>query len=119
MQLTEEETEYKVVCVRHVLEGHIVFQFDCTNTVKEQVLEEVSVTMDLADAVSSQQRQLRQQGAWLLSLASPVCVSRDKQQVAEGATLACPALSTEDCRPLSLNICRHHHCNLSAAAGGV
>jgi hypothetical protein len=53
VQLTEEETEYKVVCVRHVLEGHIVFQFDCTNTVKEQVLEEVSVTMDLADAVSS------------------------------------------------------------------
>lgn len=36
-QLTEEETEYKVVCVRHVLEGHLVFQFNCTNTVKEQV----------------------------------------------------------------------------------
>lgn len=40
-----------MVCVRHVLEGHIVFQFNCTNTVKEQVLEDVSVTMDLADAV--------------------------------------------------------------------
>lgn len=52
LQLTEEETEYKVVCVRHVLEGHIVFQFNCTNTVREQVLEDVSVTMDLADAVS-------------------------------------------------------------------
>ncbi|EFN55078.1 hypothetical protein CHLNCDRAFT_31542 [Chlorella variabilis] len=50
VQLTEEETEYKVVCVRHVLEGHIVFQFNCTNTVREQVLEDVSVTMDLADA---------------------------------------------------------------------
>ncbi|KAL4437499.1 hypothetical protein ABPG77_003480 [Micractinium sp. CCAP 211/92] len=50
VQLTEEETEYKVVCVRHVLEGHIVFQFNCTNTVKEQVLEDVSVTVDLADA---------------------------------------------------------------------
>ena len=49
-QLTEEETEYKVVCVRHVLERHVVFQFNCTNTVKEQVLEDVSVTMDLSEA---------------------------------------------------------------------
>lgn len=36
-QLTEEETEYKVVCVRHVLDSHLVLQFNCTNTVKEQV----------------------------------------------------------------------------------
>lgn len=50
VQLTEEETEYKVVCVRHVLEGHVVLQFNCTNTVKEQVLEDVSVAVDLADA---------------------------------------------------------------------
>ncbi len=52
MQLTEEETEYKIVCVKHVLEAHVVFQFLCTNTVKEQVLEDVSVTMDLSEAVS-------------------------------------------------------------------
>jgi hypothetical protein len=50
-QLTEEETEYKVVCVRHVLEGHLVLQFNCTNTVREQVLEGVSVAVDLAEAV--------------------------------------------------------------------
>lgn len=37
MQLTEEETEYKVVCVRHVLDSHVVLQFNCTNTVREQV----------------------------------------------------------------------------------
>jgi hypothetical protein len=52
LQLTEEETEYKVVCVRHILEGHLVFQFNCTNTVREQVLEHVSVAMDLDDLVS-------------------------------------------------------------------
>lgn len=49
LQLTEEETEYKVVCVRHILEGHLVFQFNCTNTVREQVLEHVSVAVDLDD----------------------------------------------------------------------
>jgi len=26
-----------VVCVRHVLDSHLVLQFNCTNTVKEQV----------------------------------------------------------------------------------
>ena len=50
VQLTEEETEYKVVCVHHVLAEHDVFQFHITNTVKEQVLEDVGVAMDLADA---------------------------------------------------------------------
>ena len=37
LQLTEEETEYKILCVKHVLEAHVVFQFLCTNTVREQV----------------------------------------------------------------------------------
>lgn len=50
VQLTEEETEYKILCVKHVLESHVVFQFLCTNTVREQVLEDVSVTMDLSEA---------------------------------------------------------------------
>lgn len=50
VQLTEEETEYKVVAVHHVLEKHDVFQFHITNTVKEQVLEDVGVAMDLIDA---------------------------------------------------------------------
>lgn len=50
IQLTEEETEYTVVVVKHVFDEHVVFQFNCTNTVKEQILEGVSITMDLAEA---------------------------------------------------------------------
>lgn len=47
VQLTEEETEYRVTCVKHVLEdGRIVFQFACENTVPEQELEKVSVLME-------------------------------------------------------------------------
>ncbi|KAG2486424.1 hypothetical protein HYH03_014871 [Edaphochlamys debaryana] len=48
--LTEKDTEYSVFCVKHVYEGHVVFQFNCTNTIAEQVLEDVSVAMDLAEA---------------------------------------------------------------------
>lgn len=50
-QLTEEETEYSVLCSKHIFDGHVVFQFDCTNTVPEQVLEDVNVIVDLAEAV--------------------------------------------------------------------
>ena len=38
--------------VKHVFKSHILLQFDCTNTVAEQVLENVSVSLDLTDAVS-------------------------------------------------------------------
>ncbi|KAG0595341.1 hypothetical protein M758_UG158900 [Ceratodon purpureus] len=46
MELTEAETEYAVNLIKHVYPGHIVFQFNCTNTISEQLLENVSVVMD-------------------------------------------------------------------------
>lgn len=62
-----------MVCVRHVLEGHVVFQFNCTNTVREQVLEDVSVTVDLADAVSTLPVW---HGCWLLAVADKATTHR-------------------------------------------
>lgn len=50
VELTEAETEYSVSCVKHVYPAHLVFQFNCTNTIAEQVLEEVYVLMDLTEA---------------------------------------------------------------------
>lgn len=52
LRLTEEETEYTVVVIKHIFESHVVLQFDCTNTVAEQVLERVSIVLDLSEAVS-------------------------------------------------------------------
>lgn len=54
MQLTESDTEYSVFVVKHIYPAHVVFQFNCTNTIAEQVLEQVSVAMDLAEAVSDE-----------------------------------------------------------------
>lgn len=53
VRLTEEDTEYTVFGIKHVYEGAIVVQFNCTNTISEQVLENVTVAMDLAEAVSA------------------------------------------------------------------
>lgn len=44
--LTESETEYVVRCTKHTFASHIVFQFDCTNTLNDQILENVSVQME-------------------------------------------------------------------------
>lgn len=51
VHLTEEETEYSIFGIKHIFPDHILLQFDCTNTVPEQVLENVVVLIDLAEAV--------------------------------------------------------------------
>ncbi|CAM6082467.1 unnamed protein product [Calypogeia fissa] len=50
VDLTEAEIEYGVSAVKHVYPKHVVFQFNCTNTIKEQVLENVNVMMDATEA---------------------------------------------------------------------
>jgi len=46
VELTESETEYVVSCVKHVYANHLVLQFDCTNTLNDQLLENVSVVVE-------------------------------------------------------------------------
>lgn len=40
-----------VHAIKHVFPAHVIVQFNCTNTIKEQCLENVTVMMDLTDAV--------------------------------------------------------------------
>ncbi len=49
VELTESETEYMVRCIKHTFAEHIVFQFDCTNTLNDQLLENVTVQMETGD----------------------------------------------------------------------
>lgn len=45
VQLTENETEYTVSCVKHCFGQHMLFQFDCVNTLSDQLLENVRVEL--------------------------------------------------------------------------
>lgn len=45
VELTESETEYVVHCVKHTFAKHLVFQFNCTNTLNDQLLENVYMIM--------------------------------------------------------------------------
>ncbi|KAF2305901.1 hypothetical protein GH714_008780 [Hevea brasiliensis] len=50
VELTEAETEYAVNVIKHIFDGHVVFQFNCTNTIPEQLLENVIVIVDASEA---------------------------------------------------------------------
>ena len=49
VELTESETEYTVSCIKHVYPGHVVLQFDCTNTLADQLLEGVRVELEVGE----------------------------------------------------------------------
>lgn len=48
--LLEEGMEYRVSLVKHVFERAVLLQFACVNTIREQVLENVRVVVDLSAA---------------------------------------------------------------------
>ncbi|KAH8383580.1 hypothetical protein KR009_009353 [Drosophila setifemur] len=53
IQLTESETEYTVQCIKHIFAQHVVFQFDCLNTLSDQFLENVRVDLTLPEGFTA------------------------------------------------------------------
>jgi len=49
VELTEADTEYNVKCIKHTFSHYIVFQFDCLNTLNDQLLEKVVIKMETSD----------------------------------------------------------------------
>ena len=76
VELTEAETEYKVrsnartkmcldvfiadfvesyqvTCTKHIFKEHVVFHFKCSNTIEDQILENVSVVMEIIEGTEA------------------------------------------------------------------
>ena len=51
IELTELETEYFVQCIKHVYPSHIVLQFDCNNTLNDQILENISMEVETPEGL--------------------------------------------------------------------
>ncbi|XP_049883727.1 coatomer subunit gamma-like [Pectinophora gossypiella] len=47
VDLTEAETEYRVRLLKHVYGRHVVLQFECVNTLSDQLLEQVHVKLEV------------------------------------------------------------------------
>ncbi|XP_066585204.1 coatomer subunit gamma [Prorops nasuta] len=48
-ELTESETEYNVKCIKHTFSEYLVLQFDCVNTLCDQLLEDVKVSIEVPE----------------------------------------------------------------------
>lgn len=46
VELSEEDTEYAVTCIKHTFQKHMVLQYECTNTMSTQRLENVSIEVE-------------------------------------------------------------------------
>lgn len=44
--LTESETEYNVKCIKHIFAEILILQFDCINTLSDQLLENVRIAVE-------------------------------------------------------------------------
>jgi coatomer protein complex subunit gamma len=53
VELTEAETEYAVNVVKHVFDRHVVFQYNCTNTIPEQLLEHVRTNIYTSNFINN------------------------------------------------------------------
>ncbi|XP_076814835.1 coatomer subunit gamma-2-like isoform X1 [Clavelina lepadiformis] len=80
LELTETETEYVVRCVKHTFDKHIVLQFDCTNTLNDQILENVTVQVEAGD------------GFEVIAYVPCLCLKYNQP----GVTYACVAIPEED-----------------------
>ena len=70
VRLTESKAEYTVTAIKHMFTGYVVLQFDCTNTLPDQILGNVQVDLKVAD------------GGWVLA------------QLLTGCSTMSPAQST-------------------------
>ncbi|KAG7295527.1 hypothetical protein JYU34_021738 [Plutella xylostella] len=46
VELTEEGTEYRIRCVKHIFARHMILQFECLNTLSDVLLERVQVRLE-------------------------------------------------------------------------
>lgn len=50
IELTDEDTEYNIKCIKHTFSHYVVLQFNCLNTLNDQLLENVTIKLDTSDA---------------------------------------------------------------------
>ncbi|CAG9138221.1 hypothetical protein JYU34_000434 [Plutella xylostella] len=100
VDLTEAETEYRIRCVKHVFARHLVLQFECLNTLSDQLLEKVHVRLEppagyqLLGEVACNELPYDKQGSVFLLLQFP-----DNPMETLGSFGATLEFNVRDCDP--------------------
>ena len=103
IELTESEIEYVVQCIKHIFKDHIVLQFDCTNTLNDQILENATISMQVCHQTSLMSHDLILGSTFIVSVQVPegyeiVRVVECPKLVYNipGSTYICLAIETDD-----------------------
>lgn len=101
IELTEEDTEYKITCSKLIFSEHIVFEFRCTNTVQDQYLEQVEIEMDTADAPDLNIEFVIPLAAMQYNIEGRtyVCARREDGIAVIGKTMNTMKFTVKDCDP--------------------
>jgi coatomer protein complex subunit gamma len=89
--LTESETEYMVKCVKHIFDEHVIFQFTVDNTIEDQMLENVTVSMECEEDDCELEEELVvpvEQVSFGIPGVTYVCFRRDETTIPVG-TYSC------------------------------
>jgi len=87
-ELTETESEYVVSCIKHIYPQHIVFQFNVTNNLEDQMLENVRVDMETEDPDWTEDFSIPEQSLrYKIPGTTFVCFQRPKSKYT--GTLSC------------------------------
>lgn len=76
-ELTEPETEYRIRMLKHIFARHIILQFECLNTLSDQLLEQVHVRLEtppeyeIKSIVPCEQLHFDKQGSVFIVLEFP------------------------------------------------
>ena len=121
-----------MVAVKYVFDAAIALQFTCSNTVAEQILENVTVAVDLADAVredpayagfqlplplahassgSGYQRQ------WVGPIRSAAFVVSGSATVSSAPPICCDSLGPGGMRPHAHLMAASHKCGVGKGVG--
>jgi coatomer protein complex subunit gamma len=91
--LTEQEEEYVISCIKHCFPHHLVFQFECKNTLEDSILEQVTVAMSV---VSSPDQSIH-------DLVPKFCIPVDKLVYNQPASIYAVYERTNDVTPAGIN----------------
>ncbi|KAI9249738.1 adaptin N terminal region-domain-containing protein [Phascolomyces articulosus] len=100
IELTESETEYVVHCVKHTFANHVVFQFNCTNTLNDQLLENVQMIMqpEMEDMGLTQVAEIPAEKLEY-NVPSAIYVAFEQEDYAVGTFTCTLKFDVKDCDP--------------------
>lgn len=99
VELTEQEAEYSVSCVKHFFAEHLILQFNLSNTMEDQRLDNVNVQLELPEGFEEDSEKSVEKLVYSGSEVSYVCLRREADDFPTGTFPAALRFRVYDIEP--------------------